>query len=111
MLKTSTTALATLTAATAVETAAKNELITRITRAAAEIAELEALVTAGATGKLDEEAKIRADDLAALTGAAGEFTLATAEKAAADGAIAGLTSTLNTAKTNWDNAGTAKDQA
>jgi len=86
--------LATLQAATAAAEATVTELGKRILRAGVELAELDALANAGATGTLDAAAALRAADSDAYaadgTGAAAKGTrqLAADELAAATGPVA-----------------------
>ena len=121
-LQTAQGELATLQAATAAAEATVSELGKRIVRAGVELAELDALANAGATGTLDEAAALRAADSDAYaadgTGgttkgtrqlAADELVAANADVAArtGDGTVANggaLLEARTTAQTNWTTA-------
>jgi len=95
-LNTAAEALATLQATEAAAAAVVAGLGTRITRADAQIVELDGLANTGATGTLDQASALRAADLAAYTAADGEKTLADAAKVAADAAVKARTGAATT---------------
>lgn len=102
-LNTATEQLATLQAATAAAAATVAALGSRILRADAQLAELDGLANAGATGTLDEAAKLRLDayneynnDGSVSGSQKGAATLATEEKTAADLAVKARTGASTT---------------